>query len=231
MSSIIGKKIVVLTAHPDDESFLAAGTIYANNQAGGQTVLVCATFGEKGASHLPAPISEAELGRLREQELRAAAKVVGITEVRLLGYPDGKVDSMRTQLFAVTAEVIEQVKPELLLSFGPDGVTGHNDHIAVSEVARQLSQQYNLPLAQCCIPLLVANEMLEWLRKRRRANHYQDDIEVTQANITIPVDKNIKLQALLCHTSQIDQQNPFEGFPDHIAQILATEENFCITKL
>ncbi len=71
---------MVFTAHPDDEG-IAAGTMYANHQAGGETVLICATYGEERESHLAKPVSDAALKKIRKTELLKAAKILKIDNV------------------------------------------------------------------------------------------------------------------------------------------------------
>lgn len=227
-STILGKKILVLTAHPDDESFLAAGTIHANSQAGGQTFLVCATLGEKGASHLEEELDAEKLAEIRHQELHNAATELNISYTKTLRYPDGKVDEYESALLADASAVGTEIMPEVIMGFGPDGITGHKDHIAVSRVAAKLAAQYKLPLAMFCIPHEVGEEAQVWLKKRRKTTgHYDDDCASFQKeNITIPIDGEIKLKALRCYCSQIDKQDPFHGFPESISKQLLKQECF-----
>ena len=68
-ANFLGKKILVITAHPDDESFFAAGTIYKNQRLGGKTFLICGTAGEKGSGHLKKKLTEKQLAAMRKKEL------------------------------------------------------------------------------------------------------------------------------------------------------------------
>lgn len=226
-SSILGKKIFVLTAHPDDESYLAAGTIHANKQAEGQTFLVCATLGEKGASHLAKPMSEEALKDVRHAELKETCSLLKVDRVFDMDLPDGGVANHTEELMDRVSPLISFLQPELIMSFGSDGITGHHDHIAVSEVAAKLAEQHNLPLATFCIPSEVAEECLMWLKEKRATKgHYVSDFNLGQENLCIPIDAQTKMRALKCYQSQINQQNPFSGFPDHIAQALLEKECF-----
>src|SRR3954447_5144573 len=93
-------KLLAVLAHPDDESLGFGGTLAKYAAEGVETYLVTATRGERGRFGSQGKTAEpSEIGRVREAELRAAAAVLGIREVSILGYPDGAVD----QIDAATA--------------------------------------------------------------------------------------------------------------------------------
>ncbi|MEJ2890085.1 PIG-L deacetylase family protein [Actinomycetospora aeridis] len=118
-------------AHPDDETFLSSGLILAARERGDRVVLVTATRGEHGTDD-PGRWPPGRLGRLRERELEAALAVLGVDEHRFLGYGDGSCAHAAEPLAArAIATVIEEVRPDTIVTFGPDGVTGHDDHRAV----------------------------------------------------------------------------------------------------
>ena len=91
MKNFLGQKILLLTAHPDDESFAAAGTLFNNYKAGGWNVLICASYGEKGTSHLKKKIPSAKFKLVRKKELLSAARLLHIAPVHFMGVPDGQV--------------------------------------------------------------------------------------------------------------------------------------------
>lgn len=124
--------VLAVFAHPDDET-LAAGALLAKLAAAGvDTHLVTATAGEDGWKGSPRPHPQ-QIARHREIELRAAAHVLGVQTVRLLGYADGKLeDAPEEAVIGVIAARIREVRPEAVLTFGPDGMTGHPDHAAIS---------------------------------------------------------------------------------------------------
>ena len=129
-------KLMCVLAHPDDES-LATGGILAKYAASGvQTYLVMATRGERGWSgpvtDYPGPQA---LGRLREAELRAAAQVLGLREVVFLDYQDGELDRADpAQAIAKIVSQLRRVQPEVVVTFDPNGMYGHPDHIAISQL-------------------------------------------------------------------------------------------------
>jgi len=100
------------------------------------TYLVTATRGERGRfGSLGKSGDPAEVGRVREAELRAAAAVLGIREVSVLNYPDAAVDQVdpATAIRAVVSH-IRRIRPGAVVTFGPEGAYGHPDHIAISQV-------------------------------------------------------------------------------------------------
>ncbi len=230
-SELIGKKILVLIAHPDDESFLAAGTLHKNQLAGGQNFLICASLGEKGNSHLDKPLSEDELCEVRKQELQNATQVIGVHKLKDLNFPDGGLVNHFAKLKEAIAPELKELQPDLVMSFGPDGATGHRDHITIGKVAEELATEFRIALAQFCFAEALIGEMKDWLIQRRhQIHHYEENFELIVGNVIVPIDGKIKLQALHCYSSQIDQADPFSGFPDHLAESLLTEECFRLIK-
>lgn len=128
-------KFMCVLAHPDDESLGVGGIIAKYAREGIDTYLVTATRGERGrfgdVQERPGP---AEVGRVREAELRAAAAELGIREVSFLDYIDGDLDKVHTEeVTARIAEHLRRVRPDVVATFGPDGGYGHPDHIAISQ--------------------------------------------------------------------------------------------------
>jgi LmbE family N-acetylglucosaminyl deacetylase len=131
-------RLMAILAHPDDESLGVGGTLAKYASEGVEVSLVTATRGEGGRYHghrdpgkHPGP---EQLGRIRESELRAAAAVLGIHRLTLLDYHDQALDRADPHE-AVTRLVAElrAVRPDVVLTFGPDGAYGHPDHIAINQ--------------------------------------------------------------------------------------------------
>lgn len=128
-------KLLCILAHPDDES-LATGGILARYAAEGvETYLITATRGERGwfgdPADYPGPTA---LGQIREQELRAAAEVLGLKEVIFLDYIDGDLDQAGSEkVIDELVSEIRRIRPQVVVTFDPNGVYGHPDHIAISQ--------------------------------------------------------------------------------------------------
>lgn len=128
-------RLLAVLAHPDDESLGFGGTLAKYAAEGVETHLLTATRGERGRFGAEGRNADpAVVGRVREAELRAAADVLGIQEVSILGYGDGAVDTVdaATAIPAIAAH-IRRVRPHVVLTFGPEGGYGHPDHIAISQ--------------------------------------------------------------------------------------------------
>lgn len=128
-------KLMCILAHPDDES-LGVGGILAKYAAEGiATALVTATRGQRGWFGAPDanPGLEA-LGQLREAELRAAATALGVQQLDILDYVDGDLDQADpAEAIANIVAIVRRVQPQVVVTFAPDGVYGHPDHIAISQ--------------------------------------------------------------------------------------------------
>jgi LmbE family N-acetylglucosaminyl deacetylase len=127
----------VVTAHPDDVDFGAAGTVAAFTAAGLEVIYCIATSGESGGSDRT--MSRIEMAALRQDEQRAAAAVVGVSDVRFLGFPDGMVETTR-ELRRDISRVIREVRPERVLTQSPERnlefiFASHPDHLATGEAA------------------------------------------------------------------------------------------------
>lgn len=129
-------RLLCVAAHPDDESMAMGGTLARYAAEGVETFLLTATRGQRGRyldnSEHPGPEA---LGRIREAELRAAARELGVREVRLLDYLDGELDRADPREASERiADYIREVRPDVVVTFGPDGLYGHPDHVAISQL-------------------------------------------------------------------------------------------------
>jgi LmbE family N-acetylglucosaminyl deacetylase len=119
-------------AHPDDEAYLSGGLMALARDAGSRVVCVTATRGELGTPD-PAAWPPDRLAKERTGELVRCLEILGVTEHHWLGYRDGECADVRTaEAVGRLVTLIEQVQPDTVLTFGPDGITGHLDHQAVS---------------------------------------------------------------------------------------------------
>lgn len=125
--------ILGVWAHPDDETFCAGGLLAAAVKAGQKVICITATKGEAGSKDVERwPTNK--LGDVREKELMAAFKVLGIKNHHWLDYTDGECEKADVDMAAQEiAELIQEYNPDTILTFGPDGLTGHIDHQTVSK--------------------------------------------------------------------------------------------------
>ena len=129
-------RLTAVLAHPDDESLGVGGTLARYAARGVATYVVTATRGERGRyfTNENRP-SDAEVGRVREAELRAAARELGVREVTLLGYLDGELD--RADPGEVVGRIVAELRrtrPHVVVTFDPFGAYGHPDHVAICQL-------------------------------------------------------------------------------------------------
>jgi len=118
-------------AHPDDEAFLSAGLMAEARASGQRVVVASASYGELGASD-PYQWSPDRLASARSHELAASLAAVGVTKHRWLGFRDGACQDHIADGTAAVMRLIDEVAPDTILTFGPEGMTGHPDHRAIS---------------------------------------------------------------------------------------------------
>ncbi|HYJ13683.1 MAG TPA: PIG-L family deacetylase [Thermomicrobiales bacterium] len=144
MTPTPGLDILFMYAHPDDESFGNGGTLAWARAAGHKVGLVCATRGEAGEISDPSLGPPSMLGATRERELRTAMDLAGVQAIRLLGYrdsgmagtpenddPRSLVQADHDELMAHVVFQLRDLRPRIVVTFGPDGGYGHPDHIRI----------------------------------------------------------------------------------------------------
>jgi LmbE family N-acetylglucosaminyl deacetylase len=134
------RRLLGLWAHPDDEAYLSAGLMDRVLRAGGQVTVLTLTDGEAG---FPAddPRSVDERRALRRAELHAAMAAIGVDDVRFLGLDDGgMVQTQTTDVHDRLCAVVAEIRPDVTVTFGPDGITGHADHVVTSRLATRAWQ-------------------------------------------------------------------------------------------
>ncbi len=127
-------RLMCVLAHPDDESLGAGGALARYAAEGVETYVVTATKGEHGRSGSKETLTPEAVGRLREAELRAAATELGVREVSFLGYCDGALDQANpTEAIGRIVAHLRRVRPQVVITFAPDGAYGHPDHVAICQ--------------------------------------------------------------------------------------------------
>ncbi|HUZ71278.1 MAG TPA: PIG-L family deacetylase [Candidatus Saccharimonadales bacterium] len=188
----LGSRVLAVVAHPDDESFGLGAVIGAFDRLGSSTALLCFTQGE--ASSLRGV--DGDLHAVRKSELNRAAATLGVEDVRLLDYPDGKLDMMSFDTLRTDAEaMIKRSHPDMLLVFDEGGITGHPDHRRATEAAIAAAGAA-LPVIAWAIPEDVAAVLnLEFGASFCGRSR-------TELDFRLPVDRATQRQAIACHVSQ-----------------------------
>lgn len=220
--------LLAVWSHPDDESLLAGGLLAEVAHRGGRVVNVTATSGEHGTAD-PIADAPAPLAARREGELAAALAVLGADPAIRLGFGDGTCDRVPDALGArAVGSVIDEVEPDVVVTFGPDGVTGHPDHQAVGRWTRDAVAErgHRIPLITTAAGAAWPSYCVDRLHTigafwpgypERVLDHpgavvHLDDDQVER-----------KLAAIACHASQMGPVDAALG-PDgfrHLASIEA----------
>lgn len=240
-----GETLLAVFAHPDDESLLIGGTLARAADEGWRTALICATRGEWG------PISDdrladySNLAEVRERELREACAVLGLSHLEFLDLEDASLATLdeteQEQVIARIARTIHQLKPTTIITFGPDGLYGHADHIAIGRLTTEAHRSVaaaNLLAAARAPQLLYATAPLGYhaklIERTGGATHLwnippeQFGIpaeQITETHDITPFAAR-KLAALRCHRTQLDSAHVFSLLTPELAAELFAHEFF-----
>jgi LmbE family N-acetylglucosaminyl deacetylase len=199
-------------AHPDDETYLTAGLMARAVRDGRRVVCVTATRGEEGSwDEERWPTSQ--MGHVREGELMASLSVLGVTEHRWLDYHDGTCASVDpSEAAGKVRAIMREVEPDAVLTFGPDGMTGHADHKAVSgwageafaDVAKAGARLYHATQtpewAETFVP--VMNRFNVFMEPGTPPVTPREDLAI---DFALPPDiLELKLRAIEAHVSQVE---------------------------
>ncbi|MDP9069786.1 MAG: PIG-L family deacetylase [Actinomycetota bacterium] len=193
------ERALVVSAHPDDVDFGAAGTVATWTDAGTAVSYCLVTDGDAGG--FDATVPRPQMAAIRRGEQEAAAKVVGVDDVIFLGYPDGRL-VVTLELRRDLARVIRRVRPQRVLCPSPDRNwqsihASHPDHLAAGEAAvsavfPDARNPFAHPelLEEGLQPHAVAEV---WMMAPPSANRFVDVTDAFER----------KMAALRCHTSQL----------------------------
>ena len=164
---ISGLPVLAVFAHPDDEGFGCGGALAMLVARGARVTLVCATNGDVGEISDPALATPETLAQVRQEELRQAMAITGVSDVRFLGYrdsgmagtepnnqPAALIQADPADVVGRLVRVIREVRPEVVITHDPSGVYGHPDHLAVH---RHVTQAFSLAGGPAAYPEQLAH--------------------------------------------------------------------------
>ncbi|MBI5044916.1 MAG: PIG-L family deacetylase [Candidatus Levybacteria bacterium] len=204
------KKVMGIFAHPDDEALGPAGTL-ATFAKDNDVYLICVTSGEAAGKTKEEKLL---IGEIRRNELLRSAKILGIKDVFFLGYEDGELkNNIYHQLADDIAKKIEEIRPEILLTFDLKGVSGHIDHITVSFVTTFVFKKYSF-----------IKKLMYYVTTKAKSDRMQDyfihfpkGYERQEVDEVISVENvwETKVKAMHCHVSQMkDVESVLKGAKD-----------------
>ena len=240
-------RLMCIMAHPDDESLGTGGTLAKYAAEGVETYLVTATRGQRGwkgaVDDYPGP---AALAEVRSKELDAAAEVLGIRQLWLLDHMDGALVQVDAEgITTRIAQLIRHVRPQVVVTFGPDGVYGHPDHIAISQFATSA-------LVRAAAPVDVTDDAPHTVAKlyymvatRSLLEAYQSAFGVFakvvdgRARNAVPWEEwmvsarldareygSIVWEAISCHRSQLRDYQKLQDLPSGQRQSIFGEQTY-----
>lgn len=137
------KKMLLVCAHPDDETISCGGTIAKYSRAGWQIYLVCVTGGEAGSKGPYTNISPEQLGVIRQKELEKAGELLGISTITFLGYKDGMLKNQNAgELEDVVYRKMAELAPDVVITYEPNGISNHPDHMKLTLASTYAFQKY-----------------------------------------------------------------------------------------
>jgi LmbE family N-acetylglucosaminyl deacetylase len=223
--------ILSVWAHPDDETFLSGGIMATAAAHGQRVVCVSATAGELGTSD-PASWPPERLGRVRRWEATASMAILGVADHRFLDLPDGGLAELDPAgPVARLGALVEEVRPDTILTFGPDGRTFHPDHQTVSAWMEQAWRDAG-GQGRLLHSALVDEEWDRWGPQLERWNVFMTDerpVPVPASDLAVdlhlgPELLDRKTAALYAMASQISPSVAAIG--DHTFRQLNTRESF-----
>lgn len=192
-------RVLVVVAHPDDAEFGCGGTVAKWVKEGREVVYVILTNGDKGSAERS--MTSERLARVRAEEQLSAARTLGVERVEFLGYPDGELEDTREVRRAVTAQ-IRRYRPGLVVTQNPHRTASlyasHRDHRVAGGVV--LDCVYPLARDHLSFPELLA-QGLEPHKVREVYLMWGEQADVV---VDISDTLELKLKALACHTSQMN---------------------------
>jgi LmbE family N-acetylglucosaminyl deacetylase len=225
---LANQTILAVFAHPDDESIACGGTLARAADAGARVVLICASRGEKGSISDPDLVPDGDLGRVRVQELRAAAEALGIADLIICNHPDGDLRwASVPELHGEIVMALRRFRPDAVITFGEDGLCWHLDHIGVHERTSTALRTLGAaapPLYFVTMPKGAIRAMVDEARGRGGApdasfwgiepDAFGDFAQPSTLTVDVRGWTMRKLAALRCHRTQMGARNPIAWVDD-----------------
>jgi N-acetylglucosamine malate deacetylase 2 len=216
--------LLAVFAHPDDETFRCGGTLALLAQRGVRVQVLTATRGQAGSCGDPPLCMPDELPTVRENELCSACTVLGLLPPILLGYQDGQLSkSDPERIVSRILEAIRELRPQIMLTFGADGLSGHPDHIVIGLTATEafrraedVSAIYTLAVPRSLATTLGMKQI-----------HSVPDEDITLA-VDVSSVWEAKMAAIRSHRTQLGE-SPILAAPEAKQRLFLGTEHFCLS--
>ena len=199
-------RILAAFAHPDDESYGPAGTLAKTTRSGHFVSLLTLTHGESASLGNSKNLCSTELAKRRSQELRYAARKLGIQYVQIHNFSDKQLqDFPEDEGIDIIKQEIKRFKPDIMITFHENTISGHPDHLAVTRWAFNTVRSLSDPPTLFFFGLDQEQTSMVTFRKL---------IPIVNSEVThrINIENFIadKIAAIKCHKTQIDQWQQFK---------------------
>ncbi len=234
-------RLLVVVAHPDDETFGCGSLLLHAADHGWRTSVCCATRGEAGEPAAGRGITRDALPQARERELRDAARLLGVEHVVLLDHRDSGMagDPEPGALVAVTLEELatqiqaelERLRPQVVVTL--DGSDGHRDHAHVKDATIRAVEQTSWHVDRLYLQCLPRSLLQRWADHRRTIDPDSPYLDVEAAELGTPDDRITttidtspwlarRWEAIALHRSQ---RSPYDDLPEELASEFLTCEH------
>jgi len=224
------RSLLAVLAHPDDETFRCGGALALLARQGVRVQVLTATSGQAGSCGDPPQCRPESLGMVREAELHSACAALGLEPPILLDYQDSALAQVSdAEAVNRIMAVMQEVRPQVLLTWPPDGLSGHPDHMAVSrwttlifEQAARLAPEAPVALYHLVMPRSIADRL-----DLVRLQAIPDEAVTLTVDVT-PVWEQ-KLMAIHCHRTQLGV-SPIMAVEEEQQRLFLGREYFCRMK-
>ena len=229
MTTILG-----IWAHPDDEAFVAGGFLADAVRRGDRVVCMHMTSGEGGLLDRQ-PCPPETLARVRRHELQDSLAYLGVEEQRFLAYPDGYLDHVPgDDVVARIYDALLEVQPDVVLTFGRDGFTGHPDHRSLSTNVTIALEIWNQPEARLYHTIVGSEWKDRFVPPLNEFDVFWPGYPTicSSPDTTLHLDDELldaKVKALRAHTSQMKPF--FDAYGDGFMRAMASTEHFLLSDL
>lgn len=252
------RTLLVVHAHPDDEVFSTGGLLAKHAAAGDRTVVVYCTNGEAGEVHderLDPDDARARLGEIRREEVQQACGLLGVSDIRFLGYrdsgmrdtdenkrPDAFMNAPMDDAVERLLAVIRETHPQVLVTYDEEGGYGHPDHVMANRItvdAFRRAREEGLGVQRLFYPARSREDFRRWVEVLRgqgleipwvRGDFNFDEYGVPESELSAIVDISeyapLKKQALAVHRTQIKPDFFYLSIPDDLMRRYQGREFF-----
>ncbi len=217
--------------HPDDETCVAATLAYLSPLPNTVTVLLTLTRGGEGYWGRQ-KFAKSKLKNVREKELRKAAKRLKIDKLIILDYPDTTLHKIeKKRLKKIILKCLKKEKPNLVLTYeGNSGITGHQDHIivsqAITEAVKEIKGQWPIRLYWVVMPKKVTKMIEEAIKKKLNTPKPEFCLSFFRLGFAGLGALQRRYLAFICHQSQSAMFRPKMGIPFWLANLIMHKDYF-----